>query len=226
MKKYFLILALLVSNCFCIRAQTIEYGLQGGFNLTFMNVQDDDLNLIFDSYILETTFGGFNLGGLLNLRYKSFSLRGSLGYQFSTYYYETNFLFTDRIGGIRSRAKKKIYNHSILFSPIFTHNVKGGFYYGSGISLAYLLGSRIRVPQIRINGEEPPNLWRPNFQYRKFTLAIPIVVGYEWDRHAIFVKYLRGITNKSLKGAHLEEKENTFILGYTFLLKNNSQEDK
>jgi hypothetical protein len=158
---------------------------------------------------------GGNLGGSLIIRYEKFSIRNFLGSQYTQYKYIPIFYFRDVNGNSIGYTDRMIRNFSLQLTSVATYDFNNGWYIGAGAAFSILLKS-----QINTKGISYPEIirWSTNHQYRRLSLAAPIVLGYEWKRSSLFLSYSFGITNRNHKEAFIKEREDNLLLGYNLLI--------
>lgn len=216
MKKRFIIILLLsfASNSFC---QDHKIGLEAAIGRNF--------NTISSSYQLPTDYEinngfGLNLSGLYKLKFDKFSLRNKIGIQITRFQYLPGTFLTDNNGNNLGVYEKSILNTWLNFAPILTYDFQSGFYVGAGLNIGYLLLSQYEYPRISAEGKRIDARWIKNNQYNKFNLHIPIAIGYEWNRSAIFMNYYYNLTNRNSQSVFIKERVNLLNIGYRLQLSN------
>lgn len=195
-------------------AQELDLGAQFGLSRTSMRFTSDYTILTEQE---TKPILGANLGGSLRIKYESISFRNFLGLQFTSYRNMPEVIFTDENGNNLGSFNKTIVNLFVQLSSIPTYDFNNGFYVGAGPSLSVLLTSRF--PNIGISNSTPfKTRWLKNYQYRRIAFAVPILLGYDWQRSSLFLSYSFGVSNRNHKEAFIKQRENNLLVGYNFLI--------
>jgi hypothetical protein len=192
-------------------------------NIAFEAAIGRNFNTFSSSYQLPSDYGikngyGLNFSGLYQLKFDKWSLRNKLGLQINQFQYLPGMFLTDNGGNNIGVYEKSIINAYLNFGSILTYDFKSGCYIGAGINIGYLLSSRYKYPGISAEGKRIDANWIKNNQYNKIALHIPLAIGYEWKRNAIFINYYYNLTNRNSQSVSIDERINLLNLGYRLQL--------
>jgi hypothetical protein len=214
MKNHILTFLLLSLSTYTF-SQTDAIGIEVAIGTNF--------NSISSSEELPSDYGidkgiGINLSAIFIRKYDKMSLRNKLGLQVNQFQYQPGLIFTDENGNNIGEHEKKIRNIHFFISSTLTYDFNSGFYAGTGLNFGYLLSSRLQTPGITVQGRQTEVEWIENNQYDSFTFHLPLVAGYEWNKHALFVNFLIGLLNRNSGDVSISERENLLNIGYRIRL--------
>ncbi len=230
MSKYTLIL--LITLLFAgseLNAQGLELGVVGGGNLNFVGLKSD---YRIDSDVKASPKISFNLGASLKI------LKNKTGALLTVEYFRLNnknlpdFKLLDPTGLLIKYYESSIVNHNLKISPVFYIKIADRLFVGGGISGNINLKSTLRFKEeivtYKSNGiynyysfeEVKHDKKYKAHNFKRLSLSIPIVVGYEVNKFDFMFTFDKGITNR-LNGdeGKLKEINNVLIfsVNYRFL---------
>ncbi|MEQ8909448.1 MAG: hypothetical protein RIC95_09670 [Vicingaceae bacterium] len=214
MKKRFLFL-MFISFTISSYCQESIIGIEAAMGRNFSSISSS--KELPEDYAIRDGIG-VNLSGTFTVKYSKLSLRNKVGLQLHQFQYEPGTFYTDINGNQIGTFEKTIRNLSSNLSSIVSYDFKSGIYLGIGFNLAYLLSSQYKTSGITVQGKRPEERWITNYQYNKFAVHIPLALGYEWNRNALFVNYFYGLTNRNSREVSIVEKENFLNIGYRLSL--------
>lgn len=207
------ILILLVGK---IYAQEIEVGVIGGMNLNVVALRSDyeineDINVSPNlSYNIGTTLK-INKGrkfGLFSLEYYRLSNK-----------YNPQLIFYDDAGSYYGAHNTSVVLHNLRLSTLFNIKIIGGFFCGGGVAGNFNIDSKLILNR-DLENSFGTDFYGDKFEasfIRDFTISIPIMIGYEFNKFDIIFVFDKGIMNR-LDGndGFIKEINNVLTLNFNY----------
>lgn len=209
MKKFLVLILFLIALKGALRAQEYNIGAFVGGNLNFVTVKSS-----YEQLSEKPVFGVAPEIGLYAVRnYNRWGLMELLQYQQKMNRTESIEL-TDESGSSMGTSSAHIIQHTVVASSLVNVQIGRGLWFGSGISLHVLLGSKLNT-NFGYLGEKKFTI----DYYRPFSMSVPVAFGYNHKRLDLMMKYNIGLQKKVKESDNASEYDNTLAIcvGYRFL---------
>ena len=199
-----------------ISAQEIELGIIGGLNLNFVSLKSD-YNM--EGNIETSPNLSYNFGTTLTMKKDRKIGVFSLEYYRISNKYSSNFISTDPFSLPNGICKTSVVINNLRISALFNIKIVGGFFCGGGIAGNFNLDSKL------ILNKDADNYFGIDFYgdkykatfIRNFTVSIPIMIGYEFNKFDVVLVFDKGIMNR-LEGNNgfINEINNVLSLSFNY----------
>jgi hypothetical protein len=207
-----------------INAQELSVGISSGLNISINTIKSD--YQLAEDYKLIPVLSG-NIGGYLKTTKSKLGFIMSLEYQRLHNKDNNDFIPTNENGDPRQIIDNSVINHMLIFNTIGTFKLAKELYVGVGLSGNILLKSVLRTSDdLYINDQNIGNRFK-NYQYKLFTVSIPVTIGYSFKNIDLFLRFDKGIMNKiNSSESFIKEVDNVILLGCGYRFSINNKENK
>lgn len=213
--RILLVIVILLSGI-RINAQNIIHGIFAGANTNFVTVKSD--YVLAQDYKMSPRIG-YNVGYCLKTTKKKLGMMVSGELQRTVVKDNFGFTATDEYGTTIGDYDKKIINDHFIIHTMGTYKLNNRIFAGTGLACSFLLDSKIKSDFVGYNEFSTYSLLGyTNYQYKRISLYVPVIIGVNFNRLDLFIRFNKGITDKIVwsKVNKIKEYDNVLLLGLTF----------
>jgi hypothetical protein len=194
-----------------LNAQKMDVGVLAGINTNFLSLKSD-YTISEDVKVLPEI--SYEVGGFVKSNYSKLNLLCTFEYLSISNRVEPDYRITGNLGENLTVKQSSIFNHSLFINIIGTFHIFRKFYVGAGISGDILLWSTYFVEDEYSSGygQALSQTNKVGF-YKRFVVAVPVTVGYDFKRISLFARFNKGFMNRLKDKGFIKEIDNTLTLG-------------